>query len=224
VSCITIDGSMAVDKALVEDLASGRYNAILITPEKIFKDTTFRTIWDKSGWRELLMAVVLDEAHCVQQWASFRKHYSQLGVLRSKTSVPFLSCSATLSPQVITEIKAALHYRDDSKVFNEGNSRRNIYLEVRRHKVGRDGKLKHGLKFVLDGKKTLIYVDRKRTGLDILLFLRKINPDYQMRTFHRHFSDKYKSATIEMFMKGDIRLLICTDAAGMGLDIRDVER
>ncbi|KAF9152657.1 hypothetical protein DFQ26_000822 [Actinomortierella ambigua] len=224
ISSIILDSEISVDDQLVTDLADGGYRAVLITPEKLFMDIRFRDVWSRPGWQQRLMAVVLDEAHCVDHWSNFRRHYSQLGVLRAKVPAPFIAFSATIPISTKTKLVEALHFRPGFQFYNEGNDRRNAYLEVRRHRTGRTEKLEHGLEFILDGEKTMVYVDSKSRGYDILTFLHSVKPGFPARTYHRNFRDEYKTLTLEKFISGEIRVLICTDAAGMGLDIRDVKR
>ncbi|KAF9151327.1 ATP-dependent DNA helicase sgs1, partial [Actinomortierella ambigua] len=143
----------------LQALENGHIRAIIATPEFVFLNKKFKTLWDSTSWHSRLMAVVIDEAHCVINWGdSFRPFYSRVGELRTLASAPLISVSATLSPRDVRELTDKLHLDGDaSMVVNVGNNRPNVYLEVR--------KLPHasveGLQFLLDFAKTIIYVDQR---------------------------------------------------------------
>ncbi|KAI7815737.1 hypothetical protein BC939DRAFT_404988, partial [Gamsiella multidivaricata] len=120
---------MHISKEVIEDIARAKYRIVFMTPEMIFTSERFKRLWSTESWRRNLMAIVLDEAHCVETWGTtFRRTYGEIGTLRSKLppSVPFISLSATLPLHVLGFVKSSLHYAADVPVFNVGNDRPNI--------------------------------------------------------------------------------------------------
>ncbi|KAG0248004.1 ATP-dependent DNA helicase sgs1, partial [Actinomortierella ambigua] len=189
----------------LQALENGHIRAIIATPEFVFLNKKFKTLWDSTSWHSRLMAVVIDEAHCVINWGdSFRPFYSRVGELRTLASAPLISVSATLSPRDVRELTDKLHLDGDaSMVVNVGNNRPNVYLEVR--------KLPHasveGLQFLLDFAKTIIYVDQRMMTVKILFYLWSLKPaeTEKVAVYHSLMSPEYKSAVMRRFIEGDIK-------------------
>ncbi|KAG0246969.1 ATP-dependent DNA helicase sgs1, partial [Actinomortierella ambigua] len=130
VPSIVLRHGVTLSDELIEMMATGQYRGIFVTPEFIFMNERFKILWRKDSFQARLMAVFLDEAHCVLQWAqSFRPFYSRLAELRFLTSAPLMCASATLSPAEVKELINKLRLKDDTVVINEGNNRPNVYLE-----------------------------------------------------------------------------------------------
>ncbi|KAF9969049.1 hypothetical protein BGZ73_008783 [Actinomortierella ambigua] len=220
---IILQHGVHINSALMDMLVTGTIRAIITTPEYIFENRVFKTLWDSRPWRKRLMAVVLDEAHCTLDWGdTFRPFYSRLGDLRSLTSAPMVSVSATLAPKDVVELKQKLYLQPNTLVINIGNNRPNVYLEVRRLPVA---SLK-GLRFVLDSTKTIIYVDKRISVIEVLYYLVSVAPNMEgkIAVYHSLMTDTYKARTMRLFAQGDVVVLISTEAAGMGCDIRHVDR
>ncbi|KAF9938566.1 hypothetical protein BGZ65_012611 [Modicella reniformis] len=104
-----------------------------------------KELWDDTLWREKLLAIVLDEAHCIGTWGSeFRRDYSRIGELRSMvpSQVAFVSLSATLSKPLLDTVIRSLGYDPNVTQFNYGNDRTNVKYVVK--------SLQHSLKSLED--------------------------------------------------------------------------
>src|SRR5438046_9790081 len=90
----------------------------------------FSKLMRSSNFTKDILAIIIDEAHCVSQWGDgFRKSFGELGRLRSyvPTSVPFLATSATLPPHVLSDIACRLHFSVQTPfLVTLGNHRPNL--------------------------------------------------------------------------------------------------
>ena len=94
----------------------------------------FELLWNKPDFVKCLLYVVIDEAHCVSQWASFRPEYGLLGRLRIflPETIPFYVPSATLPPVVLRDVKKVLRLRE-ANTFSllRSNDRPDLILSAR---------------------------------------------------------------------------------------------
>lgn len=231
IQCTTLSSNENVPKDIVSQLAKGQYRAVFLTPEFIFKSKRLNELWHLEGWRRRLMAVVVDEAHCIESWGGkFRTSYGDLGRLRSRVrpGVPFIALSATLPDDTLTKIKKSLHYKRDT-VIHAGTDRPNIFYEVRhlKHYCWKALEFKD-LEFLLqDFKKTIVYFDDIKTLDHAHKYLcSKVPLAHRplIQTFHSTNSSRQLKEALPLLRENSIRVLLATEAAGMGCDISDIER
>jgi len=189
ISSIALSFETEFTLELIQQLIRGDYNAIFMSPELIFSSRRLTKLWHNPRWIKGLLVVVIDEAHCIEEWgAKFRPDYSRLGEIRSHVGnkVAFVVMSATLLKEDIQAIKQKLCFRDQkTKVFNLGNDTPNIKYIVRLFKpqkvmlgAGIDFPPKDGLnnlEFLLDDdKKTIVYFNKLETAEDACDYLKKV--------------------------------------------------
>lgn len=180
--------------------------------------------------RDRILAVVVDEAHVVSHWgADFRKKYASLGILRAllPKGTPMVAMSATLPLRVRNDVLKKLQYNlKDYTYLNIGNDRPNVSIVVRA--IQNPLNTFSDLDFVVpsdtrtpnDIAKTFVYADNITTGSEIMEHLYSVSPESfrdagVIRTYSAAFSKKYRRNVMELFRAGKVRILICTDAAGM---------
>ncbi|KAF8833152.1 P-loop containing nucleoside triphosphate hydrolase protein, partial [Paxillus ammoniavirescens] len=234
VSAIDVNGD-TWSPQMRKDLEDHKYQAILLGPEMCLEHEGFRDLFKSSSFTKNLVALVIDEAHCISQWGGdFRTSYSKLGELRSyvPTTVPILATSATLAPSALEEVRDKLHINPKKSFFvNLGNDRPNITPSVIQMRNASDyGAL---LELVVEGvsspedlAKTIIFTNSIQKTLEIQRFLRSHLPIRcypYIDIFHAHRTARSKHHTLEHFYQGHIKLLVATEAAGMGADIPDIE-
>ena len=95
---------------MLQDILACRFQVLLIGPEMFLEHAKFCGVARTSSFMETTKVVVIDEAHCIEQWAEFREKYTQLNRLRALVSpnVPFLVTSATLTPYALRCIRHKL--------------------------------------------------------------------------------------------------------------------
>lgn len=175
------------------------------------------------------LSLFIDEAHCVSNWgSSFRKKYGSLGIARGflAKDTPIVAASATLTARVKDDLIEKLQFNHNHLDINIGNERRNIAQVVRsmEHSMSsyRD------LDFIIpkttqipdDISKTFLYCDNVNEGIRIVDYLNKLLPEHLqnqglIRPYNAVMSQQYRTEAMELYKLGFIRVLVCTDAAGM---------
>ena len=226
---IALTGESEIGLPLLQDLACGLYRAVFLSPELIFSGERIGRLWHMHSWRERLLAVVVDEAHCISTWGGdFRKDYGRIGDLRAMVpkTVAFLALSATLPPATLATVRRSLHFEPGARIINVGNDRPNIKYVV--------SNLQHplnsyqDLKFLLDFRKTIVYFQGRPEAEAARKFLVQLLDDpsdsSKIAVYHSVKSDDFKREVLEGFRVDRIRLLLATEAVGMGCDINDIVR
>ncbi|KAF8595438.1 P-loop containing nucleoside triphosphate hydrolase protein, partial [Ceratobasidium sp. AG-I] len=223
---------------VIEDVIAGKYRIILISPESLLSRRIRDELLSVPEFAKTVLSMVLDEAHCVSFWSlTFRKKYGTLHIARDylPDGVSLICLSATLSARVLRDIIQQLHIKTGYIYINTGNERPNTSIVVRPCKFPL--KSHKNLAFVidpsvrhpLDTPKTFVYVDSKTEGYAVVAFLNALLPAQLrytgiIRPFNARHSTQYRTDAMHHFKLGNIRVLVCTDAAGMGCDISDIER
>jgi superfamily II DNA helicase RecQ len=174
-------------------------------------------------------AIIVDEAHCISHWgAAFRKKYGSLGVARAflPKSTPVIAVSASLTWRVSRDITQKLQFQTGYIYRNLGNDRPNVSIIVRaihnplhsysdlNFLIPMETDIRHGA----DIKKTWIYADNIEAGAEIIDYLRTLLPKHLqdiVRPYNAVHSIDYRTVAMDQFRAGRIRILVCTDAAGM---------
>lgn len=214
-----------------QDIASGKFQQVIVSPEIVKSNEFRRAVLSKSSFSSRLRAVCIDEAHCVSLWGgSFRPEYGELGALRARfpSNVPFLIASATLPDHVIDDIRGKLGISKDATTIAISNDRPNVSLSCRqmRHSEESHGDLRFlippGASKADDIDITLVYCNTRTTCEDICDNLRRWavhesieDPEVWIAFYHAKVGAKRKRELEEKLRNGTIRILICTDAVGM---------
>jgi superfamily II DNA helicase RecQ len=210
---------------MVRRIIEGEFRALFMSPEIIFGDSPtsklVRGLWDNTRWRELLLAIVVDEVHCVEKWGGkFRTEYDRLGELRIwSPGVPFVGVTATLTADALTTTMDKL-FLSKANVLRVKEIPTNVRLEV--HTQPKDAK--KGLNRLLGEDKTIVYFEKISILIEVFKYLSRMRPDLRNKIgiYFSTLTSQHKAATMLKFVKGDIQVLLATEAAGMGCDIPDV--
>ncbi|KAI0075786.1 P-loop containing nucleoside triphosphate hydrolase protein [Panus rudis PR-1116 ss-1] len=219
---------------LAKEILAGKYRVLFAGPEMLLADAACRKTIMQLGTK--IMAFVVDEAHCISQWGGdFRPKYSELSQLRSfvPPSVPIVAFSATVTPATLNDIENNLKLDLPSGFyFNMGNDRSNVKLVVHEMKSADDyAALLQILKLneltvPSDIPKTLVFANNRSDVEYIWRFLSRRLPS-DMRSYvafyHSLISPRTKKYLMKRFAEGKIRILVATEAVGMGADIPDIE-
>ncbi|RXW15756.1 hypothetical protein EST38_g10098 [Candolleomyces aberdarensis] len=238
ISAVAVNGDTWSNQ-LKSNLEHGQYQAIFTSPEMCLQHPQFRGFLSDAVIANDIVMIVIDEAHCISQWGGeFRKEYSQLDKLRVffPTHVPFLITSATLTPAVLVEIQAQLDFElDDTFFLNLGNDRPNIKMSIQAVKTPADydavipllthsGHLPQTRE---DLCKTIVFVNKVPSSQHCSRYIKSLFlPELRqyVDVLHAYRTRRTKRRLMKQFRKGNILVLVATEAAGMGADIPDIEQ
>ncbi|EJD33789.1 hypothetical protein AURDEDRAFT_131504 [Auricularia subglabra TFB-10046 SS5] len=178
------------------------------------------------------LSLVIDEAHTVSHWgAQFRKKYGTLGVVRTflRPGSSVVALSASLTPRVRADVLRKLHFRSIFVDIDLGNNRPNVSIVVRAcHRLltsfaDLDFVIPKSTRTAKDIPSTFVYVDNKEEGAAIIYHLRDLLPKEMrdeglVRPFNASLSHDYRKNALLHF-----KLQVCTDAAGMGCNVPNIE-
>jgi ATP-dependent DNA helicase RecQ len=202
-----------IDNAL-ENCIFGEYKFLYVSPERIAT-----RIFQVKATRLNLSLVVIDEAHCISQWGyDFRPSYLKIASLRDHISekVPFLALTASATPQVIDDIIKKLAFREKN-VLKISFLRKNISYLVR--KVEEKGA--YMVKTLQKAKGSgIVYVRSRKRCKEVaeLLVANGISADF----YHAGLTDELRDKKQASWTIGETRVIVATNAFGMGIDKSDV--
>ncbi|KAH7335285.1 P-loop containing nucleoside triphosphate hydrolase protein [Rhizoctonia solani] len=219
---------------LFKDIATGVYQLVIASPEYIEQDHRFRKyLWNSTNFRNQVVRVVFDEAHCVLEWGQFRPAYHRLSFLCPLLlHATFLALLATLSPAMVTELQRLLGLTAIS-VIRRSNDRHNIVPVVRAIKYPLN--TLHNLAFLIPlgfnansppPPKFMVFMHSKKLCQEGAKFLRARLPlELQERVVwvHADMSREFNEEAMLALRNGGLYGIVCTDVAGMGIDIPDID-
>ena len=197
----------------LENCIFGNYKFLYVSPERL--DTEIFQIKLRSMHVSL---ITVDESHCISQWGyDFRPAYLKIAEIRQLLpGVPVIALTATATPEVVSDIQQRLQFRQEN-VFRMSFERKNLAYVVR-HTEDKESELLHILQRV-DGSGIVYTRNRKKTK-EISQFL---NRNHITATFyHAGLNDETKDSRQKAWLKGEFRVMVATNAFGMGIDKPDV--
>ena len=197
----------------LENCIFGNYKFLYVSPERL--DTEIFQIKLRSMHVSL---ITVDESHCISQWGyDFRPAYLKIADIRQLLpGVPVIALTATATPEVVSDIQQRLQFRQEN-VFRMSFERKNLAYVVR-HTEDKESELLHILQRV-DGSGIVYTRNRKKTK-EISQFL---NRNHITATFyHAGLNDETKDSRQKAWLKGEFRVMVATNAFGMGIDKSDV--
>ena len=207
--------SEGVKQATKQSLLAGELDVLFVAPERL-ELPRFRDVLSRSDIR--LLAV--DEAHCIAEWGhDFRPSYRRIGEVRSLLRCPVLALTATATPRVREEIHESLGLRDPRTVVKSFD-RPNLSWSVLpsgtwRERVSRLRRLLRATPGI-----AIVYAPTRRQ----VEGTRDALAGFGIRTegYHAGLPGEERTRVQETFMAGGCRVVVATNAFGMGIDKPDV--
>lgn len=198
----------------LENCIFGDYKFLYISPERLDTD-----IFRAKLRNMKINMITVDESHCISQWGyDFRPAYLKISEIRELLpTVPVLALTATATPEVVKDIQTKLGFREDSRIFRMSFERKNLAYIVR-NTESKQEELLHILNSV-SGSAIVYTRNRKRTR-EVAELL--VNNEITATFYHAGLNNDVKDQRQRSWLSGESRVMVATNAFGMGIDKPDV--
>ncbi len=197
----------------LENCIFGNYKFLYISPERISSDLFLTKVKHIP-----VRLITIDEAHCISQWGhDFRPAYRRIKELRTLfPQVPVLALTATATPAVVKDIQQQLDFKAEN-CCSMSFERKNLVYVVR----NTENKLQELLHILsrIQGSAIVYTLNRKKTK-EVCEFL--VASGVTAEYYHAGLSAETKDAREEAWKSGRSRVMVSTNAFGMGIDKPDV--
>lgn len=200
-----------VDLAL-NNAAYGDYKFLYLSPERLGTQL-FRSYIDVLD----VSLIVVDEAHCISQWGyDFRPDYLRIGELRERIDAPVIAVTATATPSVAQDIMERLGFKE-KLLLKSGFERPNLSYIVRQV----EDKYSQILNVCNGVPGTgIVYARNRRKCEELSEFLRAQGVSASF--YHAGLGGQARAERQAAWKSGAVRVMVCTNAFGMGIDKPDV--
>lgn len=199
--------------AILDDFVYGDIKLLYISPERI-KSEMFSLRIAKAK----ISLIAVDEAHCISQWGyDFRPSYFNISLLRDiHPKVPVIALTATATPKVITDIAEKLCLKNVA-IFKKSFVRDNLSFTV----IETENKMNEILQ-ILDKVRgsAIIYVRNRKETIEIAQWL--TYSGISCASYHGGMEKSIREKNQQAWMQNKVRLMVSTNAFGMGIDKPDV--
>ncbi|MBR6493625.1 MAG: RecQ family ATP-dependent DNA helicase [Paludibacteraceae bacterium] len=201
---------MSWDKQRValDNCLYGPYHFLYCSPERLESEEFRKRLKDLP-----IGLIAVDEAHCISQWGyDFRPSYLNIAAVRALLpDVPVLALTATATPETVEDIQDKLGFREHN-VLKKSFHRDNLTYVVRRTD-NKDEQVAHILSKVPGS--AIVYVRNRKRAQELAEFLQT---DY----YHAGLTTKERNERQQAWTEGKTRVIVATNAFGMGIDKPDV--
>ena len=215
IKAIAIYSGMTYDEidVALDNCIYGDFKFLYVSPERLNTDI-FRIRVEKMQ----VNLIAVDEAHCISQWGyDFRPSYLRIAELRELLpEVPILALTATATPDVVEDIQEKLQFRKKN-VLKTTFERKNLAYTVKEA----DDKTGYLLRLTKNIRGSgIVYVRTRKHARDLALTL--IAQGVAADFYHAGLSYELRERKQTSWTEGQLRIIVTTNAFGMGIDKADV--
>ena len=189
------------------------YRFLYVSPERL-QTESFKVNFERMP----VSMIAVDEAHCISQWGyDFRPPYLEIAKIRKVfPQVPVLALTATATPEVVKDIQLRLEFKTEN-VFQKSFKRANLTYFVVNEEDKNSRMLRIMNRYPGSG---IVYVRNRKKTAETAEFLRNngISADH----YHAGLDPRDRDRKQQSWMKGETRVMVSTNAFGMGIDKPDV--
>ena len=198
----------------LENCIFGDYKFLYISPERLDTD-----IFRAKLRNMKINMITVDESHCISQWGyDFRPAYLKISEIRELLpTVPVLALTATATPEVVKDIQTKLGFREDSRIFRMSFERKNLAYIVR-NTESKQEELLHILNSVSGS--AIVYTRNRERTREVAELL--VNNEITATFYHAGLNNDVKDQRQRSWLSGESRVMVATNAFGMGIDKPDV--
>lgn len=215
IKAIALTGGLPFEEVdqLLDNCLYGNYKFLYLSPERLQQELVKERIQQMN-----VNLIAIDEAHCISQWGNdFRPAYLECALLRELApNAPMMALTATATEPVIKDIGRNLNLRDPLRVktsFSRNNIAFNVCWEedkkYRLRELCREAKTS-----------TIVYVRNRRMTVELASYLQQHGNTATF--FHGGIDRKEKEERLKLWLDDKVRIMVATNAFGMGIDKPDV--
>ena len=216
IKALAIYSGMSREEIVValENCIFGDYKFLYISPERL--DTE---IFQTKLRHMKVSMITVDESHCISQWGyDFRPAYLKIADIRKMLpDVPVLALTATATPEVVKDIQLKLGFKEGSQTFRMSFERKNLAYIVRKTE-NKQEELLHILNRVKGS--AIVYTRNRKRTREVAELL--INHQITATFYHAGLNNDVKDQRQKSWLTGESRVMVATNAFGMGIDKPDV--
>lgn len=202
---------------MLDNAANSDLKFLYCSPERLKTEIFIERI-KKVAEKRGVCLIAVDEAHCISQWGyDFRPAYMDIAELRTiLPKVPIVALTATATPKVREDIQEKLQFKSP-KVFTKSFARPNLSYSVR-YEEHKERKLLEVLQKV--GSSAVVYVSTRKHAKEVakMLIQNHISADF----YHAGLTFQERNLKQEDWIHNRTRVIVSTNAFGMGIDKPDV--
>ena len=197
----------------LENCIFGGVKLLYISPERISSD-----LFQIKLKHMKVSFITVDEAHCISQWGyDFRPSYLQIAVIRKLVpNVPILALTATATPDVIDDIQERLGFTEKN-VFRMSFERKNLVYVVRQAE-DKEAEMVHILQSI--PKTAIVYCRSRKRTKEVAQLLMQYG--ISATWYHAGLEPAVKDQRQSEWQHDKVRVMVATNAFGMGIDKADV--
>ncbi|HTR50746.1 MAG TPA: ATP-dependent DNA helicase RecQ [Kofleriaceae bacterium] len=221
VAAVALTSAAGADEQrdIIDGIRAGAFTLVYVAPER-FRNARFCDALRESAARIALVAI--DEAHCISEWGhDFRPDYRRLGQVIAEMKPPRVAAfTATATPEVRADIAHQLGMVD-ARLHVRGFDRPNLKYEV--HKAGGAADKTERLAELVrlrDGGVALVYAATRKNAEAYAQALKRAG--MRARVYHAGLEGEVREKAQDVFMAGQLDVIVATNAFGMGVDKRDI--
>jgi ATP-dependent DNA helicase RecQ len=202
-------------RTALDNCLYGPYRFLYVSPERLESEEFLKRVTQLP-----ICLIAVDEAHCISQWGyDFRPSYLRIAEIRNVLDVPVLALTATATPEVVEDIQHQLGFRQPN-VFRTSFARENLHYVVRRTD-DKQGQLLHILQRVPGS--AIVYVRNRKRTRELAEFINSQPSTFNLADYyHAGLPASERNAKQQAWKNSQTRIIVCTNAFGMGIDKPDV--